>query len=104
VWKREQLAVDPAKTPKVPGLFEPSHMKFEADRARDAAGEPSLAEMTAKALDLLEKAPKGYFLMVEGGRIDHGHHAETRIARSARRSSCRTAVRLRASAPNPRRR
>jgi len=50
-------------------------MKFEADRATDAAGEPSLSEMTAKALDLLERAPKGYFLMVEAGRIDHGHHA-----------------------------
>jgi alkaline phosphatase len=31
--------------------------------------------MTAKALDLLARAPKGFFLMVEGGRIDHGHHA-----------------------------
>jgi alkaline phosphatase len=31
--------------------------------------------MTAKALDVLQRAPRGYFLMVEGGRIDHGHHA-----------------------------
>lgn len=76
LWKRDQLlAVDPAKTPKVLGLFEPGHMKFAADRAGDPAGEPSLAEMTGKALDLLQKAPKGYFLLVEGGRIDHGHHA-----------------------------
>jgi alkaline phosphatase len=50
-------------------------MQWEADRARDAGGEPSLAEMTAKALDVLERAPEGYLLMVEGGRIDHGHHA-----------------------------
>jgi alkaline phosphatase len=57
------------------GLFDPSHMKFEADRAGDAGGEPSLAKMTAKALDLLAGAPKGYFLLVEAGRIDHGHHA-----------------------------
>ena len=75
-WKREQLlAVDAAKTPRVLGLFEPSHLKFEADRASDPAGEPSLSEMTALALDVLARAPKGYFLMVEGGRIDHGHHA-----------------------------
>ena len=75
-WNSAQLlAVEPAKTPRVLGLFEPGHMKFEADRATDAAGEPSLSEMTAKALDLLERAPKGYFLMVEAGRIDHGHHA-----------------------------
>ena len=50
-------------------------MHYEADRATDAAGEPSLAEMTVRALDILERAPKGYLLLVEGGRIDHGHHA-----------------------------
>src|SRR5262249_60090932 len=36
---------------------------------------PSLSEMTAKALAVLPRSPKGFFLMVEGGRIDHGHHA-----------------------------
>jgi len=60
------------------GLFEGSHMEYEYDRPTDAAGEPSLAEMTGKAVDLLEQATrkggKGYFLMVEGGRIDHAHH------------------------------
>jgi len=50
-------------------------MEYEADRARDTGGEPSLAEMTAKAIDILARKPRGYFLMVEGGRIDHGHHA-----------------------------
>jgi len=50
-------------------------MKFEADRSRDRAGEPSLADMTAKALGILSRNARGYFLMVEGGRIDHGHHA-----------------------------
>ena len=75
-WKYEQLlAADPEQTPHVLGLFEPSHMKFEADRASDPAGEPSLSEMTAVAISLLERAPKGYFLLVEGGRIDHAHHA-----------------------------
>jgi alkaline phosphatase len=75
-WKRDQLlAVDASKSPRVLGLFDPSHLKFEADRARDTGGEPSLSEMTTKALDVLERAPKGYFLLVEGGRIDHGHHA-----------------------------
>ena len=75
-WNRDQLlAVDPAKTRHVLGLFEPSHMRYEADRAQDPAGEPSLAEMTARALDVLERAPNGWVLLVEGGRIDHGHHA-----------------------------
>lgn len=49
-------------------------MKFEADRASDAGGEPSLSEMTRTALAVLKKNKKGFFLMVEGGRIDHGHH------------------------------
>ena len=59
---------------QVLGLFEVSHMEHEADRAADAGGEPSLAEMTAFALDRLASAP-GFFLIVEGGRIDHAHHA-----------------------------
>ena len=48
---------------------------WETDRAADEAGEPSLAEMTGLAIDLLSKDEDGFFLMVEGGRIDHGHHA-----------------------------
>ena len=39
------------------------------------AGEPSLSEMTAKALDVLDNNEKGFFLTVEAGRIDHAHHA-----------------------------
>ncbi|MGE3298330.1 MAG: alkaline phosphatase [Porticoccaceae bacterium] len=56
------------------GLFEDSHMEYEADRATDTGGEPSIAEMTAKAIDVLDNNRRGFFLMVEGGRIDHGHH------------------------------
>ena len=76
VWNRAQFdALDPKQVKHALGLFEPSHMRFEHDRLKDAAGEPSLDEMTGKALDILARNPKGYFLMVEGGRIDHGHHA-----------------------------
>jgi alkaline phosphatase len=76
VWNREGFAaLDPAASPQVLGLFEPSHLHFETQRASDAAGEPSLAEMTAKALDILSRRDRGFLLMVEGGRIDHGHHA-----------------------------
>jgi alkaline phosphatase len=56
------------------GLFNESHMRFEADRANDISGEPSLSEMTSKAIELLEDNKNGYFLMVESGRIDHAHH------------------------------
>jgi alkaline phosphatase len=68
-------AIDPAATGPVLGLFEPSHMQYELDRAKDKAGEPSLAEMTEKAIRILKRGPQGFFLMVEAGRIDHGHHA-----------------------------
>jgi alkaline phosphatase len=75
VWNRQGFnALDPQKTRHVLALFEPSHMQFELDRAKDKAGEPSLAEMTVKAIDILKRNRNGYFLMVEGGRIDHAHH------------------------------
>ncbi|MFV0643783.1 MAG: alkaline phosphatase [Sphingomonadaceae bacterium] len=56
------------------GLFSRSHMTFMLDRTEDTT-EPTLSEMTATAIDRLQTDPDGYFLMVEGGRIDHGHHA-----------------------------
>src|SRR5690606_13375103 len=52
-----------------------SHMRYNADRELDAAGEPTLAEMTEKAIKVLQKNPNGFYLMVEAGRIDHAHHA-----------------------------
>lgn len=67
-------AIDPATTGPVLGLFERNHMEFELDRPKDTAGEPSLTQMTEKAIRLLQRSPKGYFLMVEAGRIDHAHH------------------------------
>ena len=48
------------------GLFEPSHMNYEVDRENDTAGEPSIAEMTEKAIQILRKNRRGYFLLVEG--------------------------------------
>ena len=76
VWNKAQFdSINPHKTGYLLGLFEPSHMQYEADRAVDPAGEPSLTDMTAKSIDMLEKSHKGYFLHVEAGRIDHAHHA-----------------------------
>ncbi|KXG77387.1 Alkaline phosphatase 3 [Fervidicola ferrireducens] len=57
---------------KLLGLFKMSHLSFEIDR--DSGREPSLAEMTKKAIEILSKDKDGFFLMVEGGRIDHASH------------------------------
>ncbi len=77
VWNKTQFdAINPNTTDHLLGLFEPSHVHYEADRlAHDRDGEPSLTEMTTKAIDILKKNRNGYFLMVEGGRIDHAHHS-----------------------------
>lgn len=67
-------ALNPARPGPVLALFQPDHMQYESDRAGDAAGEPSLAEMTVKAIERLSSGNKGFVLLVEGGRIDHAHH------------------------------
>lgn len=56
------------------GIFDSSHMPFYLDDG--AKQKPTLSEMVDKALDIFESANdnKGYFLFVEGGKIDLGHH------------------------------
>jgi len=76
VWNESQLkALDLASTQHLLGLFEPGDLNWETDRANDESGEPSLADMTSVAIDMLTRDEDGFFLMVEAGRIDHGHHA-----------------------------
>jgi alkaline phosphatase len=75
IWNREGFdALNPKTAGHVLALFERDHMQFEMDRAKDTAGEPSLAEMTMKSIEILKRNPKGFFLLVEGGKIDHAHH------------------------------
>ena len=59
---------------KILGLFSPGMMAYEAQRGDDKWGEPSIAKMTELAIEILSKNPNGFFLMVEGGRIDHASH------------------------------
>ena len=58
---------------KVWALFADDYMSMQADR--DDRHEPSLEEMTTKALDILSDSPDGFFLMVEGSKIDYAAHA-----------------------------
>ncbi|WP_172953233.1 alkaline phosphatase, partial [Vibrio fujianensis] len=59
---------------KVFAAFSASHVPYEIDRIK-TNHLPSLAEMTEKGIDLLAKNKDGFFLMIEGGRIDHASHA-----------------------------
>ncbi|MEL0028452.1 MAG: alkaline phosphatase [Perlucidibaca sp.] len=70
-------AIDASKTSKLLGLFGKSHMDYDLDRINGSLDQPSLADMTSKTLDILGRNKKGYFLMVEGGRIDHALHETT---------------------------
>ncbi|XP_053316877.1 alkaline phosphatase-like [Spea bombifrons] len=73
VWNKQDFeSVDENTTDYLMGLFEPKDMKYEL--SRNPATDPSLAEMTEKAIRILSRNPNGFFLFVEGGRIDHGHH------------------------------
>ncbi|MEP7075592.1 MAG: alkaline phosphatase [Acidobacteriota bacterium] len=71
---KQLAAVDPRKTKHLLGLFDPSHLDFELDRENGRQDEPSLVDMTTKAIDILSQNKNGFFLMVEGGRIDQAHH------------------------------
>ncbi len=72
------MAVNANSTRMLLGLFDDDHMLYELQRAKQTkTQEPSLAEMTKKAIEVLSKNPKGFILMVEGGRIDHAGHARS---------------------------
>ena len=58
-------------------LFNKTSMKYNIDR--DPAKEPSLAEMTDKAIKLLSRNKKGFFLMVEGSQVDYAGHANDAV-------------------------
>lgn len=64
-------ALRAATAPRLLGLFTPGHMAYEGERP---AEQPSLAEMTRAALRTLRSNPEGFFLLVEGARIDHAAH------------------------------
>jgi alkaline phosphatase len=73
VVNRSQLMAIGAHTEHLLGIFASSHMHFNADR--DEKVEPSLAEMTAMALEILRRRnTNGFLLVVEAGKIDLAHH------------------------------
>ncbi len=54
------------------GLFADDFLPYDIDSNKDSI--PSLSEMTDKALQILSKNPEGFFLMVEGSKVDWAAH------------------------------
>ncbi|XP_050685011.1 membrane-bound alkaline phosphatase-like [Leptidea sinapis] len=52
------------------GLFNNDHLEYHLK----ADDQPTLEEMVEVAIKMLSRSERGYFLFVEGGRIDHAHH------------------------------
>ena len=77
VENREDLLKN--KSGKVWGLFANDAMAYDFDRKILRATEPSLAEMTKKAIELLSENPKGFLLYVEASKVDWASHANDPI-------------------------
>jgi alkaline phosphatase len=72
-----KTALEALSSGKILGLFADGHLNYEQDRNLSLI--PSLADMTRKAIEILNLDADGFFLMVEGGRIDHGSHDNNQI-------------------------
>jgi alkaline phosphatase len=75
----EMNAVNLAETDQLLGLFTSSHMTYEIDRVTRDVDEPSLAEMTEVALEIVSRNENGFFLSVEAARIDHASHGNDTV-------------------------
>lgn len=76
VWNKEQLlSLDLDKTDYILGLFESDYMKYDYQAQADPL-EPTLSELVEVGIKMMQKEKEnGYFLFVEGGRIDTAHHS-----------------------------
>ena len=68
---REQMLAAPVGKKFIGIYSDESHLDYEINRR---AAQPALRDMAVKAIDLLAQDPDGFFLMVEGGKIDHALH------------------------------
>jgi alkaline phosphatase len=69
--RKDLLTVTPGDS-LVWGLFAPDALPNDLDRNKETS--PSLSEMTQKALEVLSQNKKGFFLMVEGSKVDWAAH------------------------------
>lgn len=64
---------------KVWGMFADDAMFYEIDRRTLAPDQPSLGEMTRKAIEILSQNPQGFFLFIEASKVDWASHANDPI-------------------------
>lgn len=69
--RKELLEFDTNSDAPLSGQFGKDHLPYEADGIGEL---PHLTDMTETAIKILENNKDGFFLMVEGGRIDHAGH------------------------------
>ncbi|MBS7344381.1 MAG: alkaline phosphatase [Caryophanon sp.] len=77
VTTRDELLA--SNSDKIWGAFADNAMAYELDRQALQSEQPSIADMTKKAIDTLNKDQDGFFLMVEGSKIDWAAHANDPI-------------------------
>lgn len=77
--KEELDNLDLTQSDRLLGIFNDGHMDYHLEAiAKEGNTQPTLEEMTKKAIEFMQlhdEDNKGYFLFIEGGRIDSGHHA-----------------------------
>lgn len=64
---------------KIWGSFAPSALAYDFDRETTKPSEPTLADMTGKAINTLNKDKDGFFLFVEGSKVDWAAHANDTV-------------------------
>jgi alkaline phosphatase len=69
----ELAAASPSLDGRLVGIFAADHLDYTIDRAADCS-QPTLTEMSVAALDFLAEDGDGFFLVIEGARIDMANH------------------------------
>ncbi|WP_066058734.1 alkaline phosphatase [Robertmurraya korlensis] len=73
-WVDTRSELQKANGKKIWGSFAEESLAYELDRPATKPSEPTLAEMTSKAIQTLSKDEDGFFLFVEGSKIDWAAH------------------------------
>ncbi|MFS0780489.1 alkaline phosphatase [Bacillus sp. 1P06AnD] len=74
-----RTALNKSTSSKIWGAFAAKDLAYDMDREKIAPSQPTLAEMTKKAIQTLSRNKKGFFMMVEGSKPDWAAHANETI-------------------------